>query len=111
MSTGEPQLYADDTTAFVIGDSADNVIQLLNVLLVDICLWCELNRVTIHTKKCEAMIISKSEFIGPLQQVSCGNLVINLSKSMNSQGFLINNFRLSWDYHIEKDRSQKPLIG
>ena len=111
MSTGELHLYADETTAFVIGDSADNVIQLLNVLLVDICLWCELNRLTIHTKKCDAMIISRSEFIGPLQQVRCGNLVINLSKNMNSQGLLINNFRLSWDYHIEKDRSQKPLIG
>ena len=40
----ELYLYADDNTAFVIGDTTDNVIQLLNVILADIiCLLCELN--------------------------------------------------------------------
>lgn len=48
VSTGELHLYADDTTAFVTGDTIDQVSQLLNVLLADICLWCELNRLTIH---------------------------------------------------------------
>lgn len=38
----------DDTTAFVTGDTIDQVSQLLNVLLADICSWCELNRLTIH---------------------------------------------------------------
>ena len=32
LSTGERHLYADDTKTFVIGDTTDNVIQLLNVL-------------------------------------------------------------------------------
>ena len=59
-------ISADDTTAFVIGASTtDNVIQLLNVLLADICLWCELDWLAIHVTKCEAMIISRNEFIGP----------------------------------------------
>ena len=62
----------------MIGDTTDNVIQLLNVLPADVCLWCELNRLTVHTKKYEPMIISRTEFIDPLQQVRCGNLVINL---------------------------------
>ena len=48
VSTGEQHLYADDTTAFVTGDTIDQVSQLLNVLLADFCSWCELNILTIH---------------------------------------------------------------
>ena len=48
VSTGELHLYADDTTAFVTGDTIDQVPQLLNVLLAHFCSWCELNRLTIH---------------------------------------------------------------
>ena len=48
VSTGELHLYADDTTAFVTGDTIDHVPQLLNVLLAHFCSWCELNRLTIH---------------------------------------------------------------
>ena len=44
-------LYADDTTAFVTGDTIDQVSQLLNVLLADFCSWYELNRLTIHLQK------------------------------------------------------------
>jgi len=101
VSTGELHLYADDTTAFVIGDTIDQVSQLLNVLLSDICSWCELNRLTIHPKKCEAMIISRKQFIGPLQQVRCENLVIDLSKVVKSLGLFIDN-KLSWEHHIVK---------
>ena len=43
-----------------------------------------------------AMIISKNEFNDPLQQVRCGNLVINLSKIVKSPGLLID--KLSWDH-------------
>ena len=48
VSTGELHLYADDTTAFVTGDTIDQVPQLLNVLLAHFWSWCELNRLTIH---------------------------------------------------------------
>ena len=48
VSTGELHLLADDTTAFVTGDTIDQVCQLINVLLADFCSWCELNRLTIH---------------------------------------------------------------
>ena len=37
VSTGELHFYADDTTAFVTGDTIDQVSQLLNVLVADIC--------------------------------------------------------------------------
>ena len=37
VSTGELHFYADDTTAFLTGDTIDQVSQLLNVLVADIC--------------------------------------------------------------------------
>ena len=63
---GDLQLYSDDITAFIIGDTIDQVSQSLNVLLSDICSGYELNRLTIHPKKCEAMIIARKQFKGPL---------------------------------------------
>ena len=72
ISNGELHLYADDTTAFVIGNSVDQVTQLLNALLKEIIQWCRVNKVTIHSGKCETMIIARQKFIGPLQQVKCG---------------------------------------
>ena len=41
VSTVELHLYADDTTAFVTSDTIDQVSQLLNFLLADICSRCE----------------------------------------------------------------------
>ena len=38
------------------------------------------NKLTIRTTKCEARVITSKEFVGPVQQVGCGNYVINLSK-------------------------------
>ena len=40
LSNGELHLYADDTTAFATGNSVDQVLQLLNVLLKEIIQWC-----------------------------------------------------------------------
>ena len=56
VSTVELHLYADDTTAFVIGETIDQVSQLLNILRSNICSWYELDRLTIHPKKCEATV-------------------------------------------------------
>ena len=57
-------LCADDTTAFVISNSVDQVIQLLNVLLKEIIQLCRVNKLTIHSGKCETMIITRQRFIG-----------------------------------------------
>ena len=36
ISNGEIHLYADDTTAFVIGKNEDEVVPLLNIILTEI---------------------------------------------------------------------------
>ena len=72
--------YADDTTAFATGNSVDRVIQLLNVLPKEIIQWCRVNRLTIHWGKGKTMIITKQRFIGPLQQVKCGDVVLDFTE-------------------------------
>ena len=41
ISKGELHLYADDTTAFVIGNSTDEVVVKLNLLFEEIHTWCQ----------------------------------------------------------------------
>ena len=48
-SNGERHLYADNATALVIGNSVDQVIQLLNVLLKEIVQWCRIDKLTIDS--------------------------------------------------------------
>lgn len=47
LSQGEIHMYADDTTAFVIGDSTDDVVRKLNLLFAEICSWCNSNKLTL----------------------------------------------------------------
>ena len=51
--------YADDTTAFVTGNSTDEVVVKLNLLFEEIHTWCELNKLTLHTGKTKVMIMKK----------------------------------------------------
>lgn len=49
ISQGELHLYADDITAFVIGDSTDEVVRKVNLLFPETCRWCNLNKVTLQS--------------------------------------------------------------
>ena len=40
VSQGELDTYADNTTAFVNGDSTDDVVRKLNLQFAEICSWC-----------------------------------------------------------------------
>ena len=66
IKSSEVHLYADDTTAFVIGNNTHQVTELLNILFKELNDWCDRNKVTIHTGRSEAMMIQKRPFIGPL---------------------------------------------
>ena len=61
------EMFAVDKESYCIGDSPDEVTLGLQVILLDINLWCRENGLTIHQEKMEAMIISPKRFIGPLQ--------------------------------------------
>ena len=73
IAQGELHLYADDTTAFAIGDNPDDVIIKLNCVFKEIHTFCRLNKLTLHSGKSEVMIIQRYQFVGPLLPVKCGD--------------------------------------
>ena len=99
ISKGELHLYADDTTAFVIGNSTDEVVVELNLLFEEIHTWCQLNKLTLHTGKTEVMILQKNAFVGPLPPIKCGGNLIEYSNKTKVLGVLLDH-RLSWREHV-----------
>lgn len=51
-------MFADDTTVFCIGDSADMAIAQLNKALHEVYTWCLNNQPTPHPGKIEVMPLS-----------------------------------------------------
>ena len=58
VTEGELAMYADDTILSVVGDNVEVVIDTLNEALASTNLWCRNNKLTIHTLKSEAMILT-----------------------------------------------------
>ena len=88
---GKLHLYADDTTAFVIGDNPDDVTIKLNCLLKEICTFCRLNKLTLHSGKSEVMIIQRDQFVGPLLLVTHGGTQIDYTMKTKLVGVVIDN--------------------
>ena len=61
------EMFPNDTESYCIGDGPDEATLSLQLILLDISLWCRENGITIHQEKMEAMIISPKRFIGTLQ--------------------------------------------
>ena len=66
-------MFADDTTAYVIADDIEELINGLNSIAQDIHRWCTENKLTVHLDKTEAMFIAHRPFIGPLRPIQFGN--------------------------------------
>ena len=101
ITTSELHLYADDTTAYVIGNSVEDVTELLNVLFGEITDWCSQNRMTLHPDKSEVMIIRRNTFIGPLLPVRSGNMMIKYTNTAKILGITIDN-RITWKQQVDK---------
>ena len=101
ITTGELYLYADDNTAYVIGNSVEHVIELVNILFGERTEWCSQNKMTLHLDKSEVMIIRKNTFIGPLLPVRSGNMIIKYTYTAKILGITIDN-RITWKQHVDK---------
>ena len=66
VDSADIYLYADDTTVYCIGPTADQVLSSLNKTLKQIVMWSNRNHLTNHPIKTEAMLLRNSAFIGPL---------------------------------------------
>ena len=73
VKSGSVYMYADDTTVFCLGHTADEAIANLNKALQELYTWCLVNRLTPHPGKSEAMLISRGSCMGPIARVFIGN--------------------------------------
>ena len=63
-------MFADDSTAYYIGNTVDEVTPVLQEIINDTNAWSRGNSLTIHQGKTELMVITRSGFIGPLPNVT-----------------------------------------
>jgi hypothetical protein len=98
---GEIFMYADDTTLYVIGPTHDLVCLALNKVLLALQNWCNSNLLTPHLGKTEYMILSRSNFTGPLRAIKLGNHCISQVEKSRCLGVEIDN-KLKWKAHVNE---------
>ena len=99
ISCGDLYMFADYTTVFAISKDTDMIISSLQQILFQLHTWCIAIRLIAHESKTEAMIIFRSNFIGPLPALAYGTKTILLKSSSKCLGLTIDN-SLSWQDHI-----------
>ena len=75
--SGSIYMYADDTTIYCIGETADMAVAQLNKALDKIYKWCLKNRLTPHPGKNEVMLLSRRTLQGPPAPAPLGHSIIN----------------------------------
>jgi len=100
IRSGEVCMYADDTTIYTIGNTTDEVAIVLQVILDQLQTWCQKNRLIIHEGKCDALLLDRKPFIGPLKDLAWGHKTIGYRSFSVCLGIAI-DVRLSWAYHVK----------
>ena len=99
ITTATTYMYADDTTLYCIGDSIDAVISELNKALEELLYWCKTNSLVPHPKKCEAMILHRGRFTGPLKELTSAQHTIKWVTHSRLLGVSIDD-QLNWSQHV-----------
>ena len=94
------EMFADDTTAFCIGKTVDEVLSNIQKAIADLNKWAKDNFMTIYPAKTELMLLSKSKFIGPLQKICLGPNELSFVSKATCLGIHIDN-KLSWSQHVK----------
>ena len=87
-------------TVFCIGNTVDEVLSKIQEAIADLNKWAKDNFMTIHPAKTELMLLSKSQFIGPLQKICLGQKELSFVSKSKCLGIQIDN-KLSWSPHIK----------
>ena len=96
---GEIFMYADDTTIYAIGKNHDVVCTALSKILCKLYDWCCDNQLTPHPGKSEFMILSRSNFTGPLQAIKLGKACLKQVEKARCLGVEIDD-KLKWKSHV-----------
>ena len=99
ITSATTYMCADDTTLYCIGDSIDAVISELNKALEELLYWCKTNSLVPHPKKCEAMILHRGRFTGPLKELTLAQHTIKWVTHSRLLGVLIDD-QLNWSKHV-----------
>jgi hypothetical protein len=94
------EMFADDTTAFCIGNSVDEVLLNIQKSIADLNKWAKDNFMTIHPAKTDLMLLSKSTFIGPLQNICLGPNDLSIVSETTCLGVQLDN-KLCWSPHVK----------
>ena len=73
VPSGSVYMYADDTTIYCFGETADLAIDRLNKALREFYNWCLNNRLTSHPRKSEVILFTKGTPMGTIAPVYPGN--------------------------------------
>ena len=95
VPSGSVYMYADDTTIYCVGETADLVIDQLNKALREFYIWCLNNRLTPHPSKSEVILFSKRAPMGPIAPVYLGNSVLSLVTKTKLLGLIVDQ-KLTW---------------
>ena len=76
VTIGELYMYADDTTIYVIENSVEDIVIILQEVLDQVNSWTLENRLVVHEGKSEAMTLSIKPLIGPMKPLKWGDNVI-----------------------------------
>ena len=94
-------MYADDTTVYCICDNGDVAVSLLNRALTELYEWCLINRLTPRPIKCEAILMTRSNYIGPILPVSIGGSLITWVEKSRLLGVTVDN-KLRWSPYLSE---------
>ena len=92
---GSVYMYADDTTIYCVGETADLAIDQVNKALREFYNWCLNNRLTPHPRKSEVILFTKGTPLGPIALVYLGNAVLNLVTKTKLLGLIVDQ-KLTW---------------
>ena len=96
---GEIEMFADDTTIYVIGQTVDIVSLKLNEILSKFWVWCLNNALTPHPGKTEYMLMGGKSFVGPEQAIKLGNSIIKRVQSTRCLGMELDD-EMKWSKHV-----------
>ena len=92
---GSVYMYADDTTIYCVGETADLAIDQMNKALREFYNWCLNNRLTPHPRRSEVILFTKGTPLGPIARVYLGNAVLNLVTKTKLLGLIVDQ-KLTW---------------
>ena len=80
----EIEVFADDTTIYVVGPTVDIVTSRLNEIFRKFWDWCINNSLSPHPGKTEFMLMKGKSFIGPVRAIKLGTYKIKQVQSQDA---------------------------